>query len=317
MKKFAGIWTALVLTAVLMTGCSGADSQSGSKAKQEPGSSEAFPVKIDDASKQDVTIKTEPKKIVSLMPSNTEITYALGLGDKVIGVTTNDTYPKEVKKVEKVGDMNVNVEKVISLKPDLVLAYESAISSSADAMKQLKDAGITVLTVNDAHSFQEVYQSIEMIGEATGAEDKADKLISSMKSDLQEIKDKAKTISEKDEKTVFVEVSPAPEIYTTGKDTFMNEMLNVIHAKNAASGQTGWVQMTDEAIVKLNPDAIVTADGEKAADVEKRDGWNVINAVKHHNVYNVDPDLVTRSGPRLIEGVEELAESIYPDTFTK
>ncbi|MCY8986844.1 ABC transporter substrate-binding protein [Bacillus atrophaeus] len=317
MKKFAGIWTALVLTAVLMPGCSGADSQSGSKAKQEPGSSEAFPVKIDDASKQDVTIKTEPKKIVSLMPSNTEITYALGLGDKVIGVTKNDTYPKEVKKVEKVGDMNVNVEKVISLKPNLVLAHESAISSSADAMKQLKDAGITVLTVNDAHSFQEVYQSIEMIGEATGAEDKADKLISSMKSDLQEIKDKAKTISEKDEKTVFVEVSPAPEIYTTGKDTFMNEMLNVIHAKNAASGQTGWVQMTDEAIVKLNPDAIVTADGEKAADVEKRDGWNVINAVKHHNVYNVDPDLVTRSGPRLIEGVEELAESIYPDTFTK
>ncbi|MGZ9792096.1 ABC transporter substrate-binding protein [Bacillus atrophaeus] len=317
MKKFAGIWTALVMTAVLMTGCSGADSQSGSKAKQEPGSSEAFPVKIDDASKQDVTIKTEPKKIVSLMPSNTEITYALGLGDKVIGVTKNDTYPKEVKKVEKVGDMNVNAEKVISLKPDLVLAHESAISSSADAMKQLKDAGITVLTVNDAKSFQEVYQSIEMIGEATGAEDKAEKLISSMKSDLQEIKDKAKTISEKDEKTVFVEVSPAPEIYTTGKDTFMNEMLNVIHAKNAASGQTGWVQMTDEAIVKLNPDAIVTADGEKAADVEKRDGWNVINAVKHHNVYNVDPDLVTRSGPRLIEGVEELAESIYPDTFTK
>ncbi|MED4786054.1 ABC transporter substrate-binding protein [Bacillus atrophaeus] len=317
MKKFAGIWTALVLTAVLMTGCSGADSQSGSKAKQEPGSSEAFPVKIDDASKQDVTIKTEPKKIVSLMPSNTEITYALGLGDKVIGVTKNDTYPKEVKKVEKVGDMNVNVEKVISLKPDLVLAHESAKSSSADAMKQLKDAGITVLTVNDAQSFQEVYQSIEMIGEATGAEDKAEKLISSMKSDLQEIKDKAKTISEKDEKTVFVEVSPAPEIYTTGKDTFMNEMLNVIHAKNAASGQTGWVQMTDEAIVKLNPDAIVTADGEKAADVEKRDGWNVINAVKHHNVYKVDPDLVTRSGPRLIEGVEELAESIYPDTFTK
>lgn len=189
------------------------------------------------------------------------------------------------------------------------------MSASADAIKQLKDAGITVLTVNDAQSFSEVYKSIEMIGEAAGAEKKADQLVKSMKSDLKDIQEKAKTISKDEEKSVFIEVSPDPDIYTTGKDTFMNEMLNVIHAKNAAADQTGWVQMTDEAIVKLNPDAIVTTDGVKAKAVEKRDGWSEINAVKHHRVYDVDPDLVTRSGPRLIEGVEELAESIYPDTF--
>ncbi|MBK4204414.1 ABC transporter substrate-binding protein [Bacillus subtilis] len=312
MKKLAGIWTALLLAAVMMAGCGNTADQKDSKAKQK---TEVFPVTIDDASNQDVTIKKEPKKIVSLMPSNTEITYALGLGDKVVGVTTNDTYPKEVKKVEKVGDMNVNVEKVISLKPDLVLAHESSMSASADAIKQLKDAGITVLTVNDAQSFSEVYKSIEMIGEAAGAEKKADQLVKRMKSDLQDIKEKAKTISKKEEKSVFIEVSPDPDIYTTGKDTFMNEMLNVIHAKNAAAAQTGWVQMTDEAIVKLNPDAIITTDGVKAKAVEIRDGWSEINAVKHHRVYDVNPDLVTRSGPRLIEGVEELAESIYPDTF--
>lgn len=136
-----------------------------------------------------------------------------------------------------------------------------------------------------------------------------------MKSDLKDIQEKAKTISKDEKKSVFIEVSPDPDIYTTGKDTFMNEMLNVIHAKNAAADQTGWVQMTDEAIVKLNPDAIVTTDGVKAKAVEKRDGWSEINAVKHHRVYDVHPDLVTRSYPRLIEGVEELAESIYPDTF--
>lgn len=169
MKKRAGIWTALLLAVVMLAGCGNPADQKDSKAKPK---TEAFPVTIDDASNQDVTIKKEPKKIVSLMPSNTEITYALGLGDKVVGVTTNDTYPKEVKKVEKVGDMNVNVEKVISLKPDLVLAHESSMSASADAIKQLKDAGITVLTVNDAQSFSEVYKSIEMIGEAGGAEKK-------------------------------------------------------------------------------------------------------------------------------------------------
>ncbi|WP_438870519.1 ABC transporter substrate-binding protein, partial [Pseudomonas sp. L1(2025)] len=126
--------------------------------------------------------------------------------------------------------MNVNAEKVIALKPDLVLAHASSMSASADAMKQLKDAGITVLTVNDAQSFQDVYKSISMIGKAAGKEKQADQLIQSMKSDLSGIEKKAAAISEKDEKKVFVEVSP--DGYTTGKDTFMNEMLEDIHAKN-------------------------------------------------------------------------------------
>ncbi len=96
--------------------------------------------------------------------------------------------------------MNVNAEKVIALKPDLVLAHASSMSASADAMKQLKDAGITVLTVNDAQSFQDVYKSISMIGKAAGKEKQADKLIKSMKSDLSGIEKKAAAISEKDER---------------------------------------------------------------------------------------------------------------------
>ncbi|ASF30101.1 MULTISPECIES: ABC transporter substrate-binding protein [Bacillus amyloliquefaciens group] len=314
MKKITAVWAALFVTAFMVAGCSGAQEE-GSAAKQKAVSTEAFPVTIKDAANEKVTIKQAPEKIVSLMPSNTEITYALGLGDKVAGVTTNDTYPKEAVKKPKVGDMNVNAEKVIALKPDLVLAHASSMSASADAMKQLKDAGITVLTVNDAQSFQEVYKSISMIGKAAGKEKQADKLIKSMKSDLSAIEKKAEAISEKNEKKVFVEVSP--DGYTTGKGTFMNEMLEDIHAKNAAGSQTGWVQLTDEAIVKMNPDVIITTDGVKAAEVEKRAGWGAVNAVKHHNVYSVDPDLVTRSGPRLVKGVEKLAESVYPETFKK
>ncbi|KXZ17631.1 ABC transporter substrate-binding protein [Bacillus nakamurai] len=314
MKKITAIWTALLVTAFLIAGCSGGHEE-GSQTKQKAVSTEAFPVTVKDAANEKVTIQKEPKKIVSLMPSNTEITYALGLGDKVVGVTTNDTYPKETKKIAKVGDMNINAEKVIALKPDLVLAHASSMSASADAMKQLKDTGITVLTVNDAQSFQDVYKSIHMIGKAAGKEKEADRLVGKMKSDLSAIEKKADSISEKDEKKVFVEVSP--DVYTTGKGTFMNEMLEDIHAKNAAGSQTGWVQLTDEAIVKLNPDVIITTDGVKADEVEKRAGWGAINAVKDHRVYSVDPDLVTRSGPRLVKGVEKLAESVYPDTFKK
>lgn len=316
MKKLAGIWLSLLMVFGLIAGCSTTNHQS-EPLKKQTSTTQAFPVSIHDASNKTVTINKEPKRIVSLMPSNTEIVYALGLGKKVVGVTTNDTYPKEVKNIEKVGNMNVNVEKVISLNPDLVLAHASAMQGSEDALKQIEDAKIPVVTVNDAQSFAGVYQSIRMIGKATGTQKKATSLIKKMKSDLHGVKEKAKNISKDKEKSVFVEVSSAPSIYTTGKNTFMDEMLKTIHAKNAASQQKGWVQMTDEAIVKLNPDVIITTDGATLKDVKKRSGWKELKAVKNKQVYAVDPDLVNRPGPRLIEGVKEIAKSVYPETFKK
>lgn len=317
MKKLAGLLLSLLLAVGVLAGCGSAKAPEEPQNKQEK-TAEVFPVTMKDASGQEIKIEKEPKRIVSLMPSNTEITYALGLGKKVVGVTKNDTYPEEVKKVEQVGDMNFSVEKVIALKPDLVLAHASAMQSAEEGLKQLRDAGITVVTVNDAASFKETYQSIEMIGKATGANRKAEELVKSMKSDLAAMKEKAESIPEKEEKTVFVEVSPAPDVYTTGKGTFMNEMLEAIHAKNAASAQEGWVKMTEESVIKLNPDAIVTTNGPSSVkDIKKRSGWSGIKAVKNLEVYDVDPDLVTRPGPRLIKGVEELAEKIYPDVFKK
>ncbi|TWK03281.1 Vitamin B12-binding protein [Bacillus licheniformis] len=316
MKKFGLLLLSLLLAAGVLSGC-GQAQKPADEQKQEK-AAEAFPVTIKDASGQEVKIEKEPKKIVSLMPSNTEITYALGLGKKVVGVTDFDTYPKEVKNVEKIGGMEFNTEKIISLNPDLVLAHASSMQSAEEGLKQLKDAGITVVTVNDAASFEETYRSIEMIGKAAGAEDQAASLVKSMKSDLAGIKEKAAAISKADQKKVFVEVSPAPDIYTTGKGTFMNEMLEAIHAENAASAQKGWAKITEEAIVKLNPDAIVTTNGESAvSEIKKRSGWSGVKAVKNNEVYDVNPDLVTRPGPRLIKGVEELAEHIYPDVFKK
>ncbi|MEC1500296.1 ABC transporter substrate-binding protein [Bacillus sonorensis] len=317
MKKLAGLLLSLLLAVGVLAGCGTAKAPEEPKNTQEK-TAEAFPVTVKDASGKEIKIAKEPKRIVSLMPSNTEIAYALGLGKKVVGVTDFDTYPKEVKDVEKIGGMEFNTEKIISLNPDLVLAHASAMQSAEEGLKQLRDAGITVVTVNDAASFHDTYQSIDMIGKATGANREAKELVSSMKSDLAEIKEKAQNIPEKEQKKVFVEVSPAPDIYTTGKGTFMNEMLEAIHAKNAATGQEGWAKMTEESIIKLNPDAIVTTNGASSVkEIKKRSGWSSVQAVKNNEVYDVDPDLVTRPGPRLIKGVEELADIIYPDVYKK
>ncbi|MFX0563168.1 ABC transporter substrate-binding protein [Bacillus pumilus] len=315
MKKLTAIWLSLLLVMGVLAGCAGAETDHKAKSSQNnETAAAAFPVSIKDAAGKTVEIKEQPKRIVSLIPSNTEVAYALGLGDKMVGRSDFDNYPKEVEKVEKIGGLEFNVEKVISLKPDLVLAYASQMGSK-DGFKQLEDAGIQVLTVNDATSFKDVYKSINMIGEATGVKEASTKLVDEMKTKLNDIKKQAEAISKDEQKTVFVEVSGAPEIYTTGTNTFMDEMLSVIHAKNAAGDQTGWVQMTEEAIIKRNPDVIVTIDGSSLADLKKRDGWNAIKAVKEKQVFQLNTDLASRPGPRLVEGVEALAKSIYPDTF--
>jgi iron complex transport system substrate-binding protein len=307
----------VVLTFGLLFGCNGAN-ESKAPAKKEATKTEqaqaAFPVTVKDGLGEEVTIKSKPQKIVSLIPSNTEIAYALGLGDKIVGVSDFDNYPEDVKKKAKIGGMEFNVEKVISLKPDLVLAHASSVHSSKDGIQQLKDAGITVLVVNDAKSFADVYHSIELVGKATGTADKAQEIINNMKTKLEEIKEKAKQIKPQEQVKVWVEVSPPPQIYTAGKGTFMDEMLQTISAKNVAGGLEGWPMVTEEKAVAYKPDVIITTYGG-AKQVLGRAAWKDVPAVKNKRVYDVNTDLVSRPGPRLVEGVEELAKVIYPEIF--
>ena len=313
MLLLAAVWLA-----VFAAGCSG---QNGKKSAPEPAAEKAggFPVELTDGLGEKVKIEKEPERLVSLIPSNTEIAYALGLGDRVAGVSDFDNYPEETKEKEKIGGVEFNTEKIIALKPDLVLAHASTAASVKDGLRQIKESGIDVLIVNDAQSFKEVYKSIAMIGRATGREDEADSIISDMKSSLEAIAEKAAAATE--EKTVFAEVEPEPAIYTTGKGTFMDEMLTLIHARNAAGNEEGWAKMSEESIIAMNPDVIITTYGDYVKDapaqVLKRKGWKSVSAVKNRHVYDVDPDLVTRSGPRLAEGVEELAKAVYPEIFAE
>ncbi|MEJ9230028.1 ABC transporter substrate-binding protein [Peribacillus butanolivorans] len=320
MKKIYGLILVMLLTAGMMVGCNDT-SKEGTKEKQQTNHTEnqAFPITIKDATGEKVTIEEQPKKIVTLIPSNTEVVFALGLGKKVVGVSDNDNYPEETKEIEKVGGMEMNTELIVSLKPDLVLAHASSAHNSNEGLQQLKDAGIDVLVVNDAQSFDEVYESIDMIGQATGEHDKAKEIVANMKTKLKEIQEKAKSVKDEERKTVLVEVSPSPDIYTPGKNTFMNEMLNIISAENAAAKLDGWAKIDEESMIAANPDVIITTYGyytkDPVSEVTGRKGWEDVAAVKDGQVFDVHSDLVTRSGPRLIEGVEELAKSVYPNLF--
>ncbi|MBB6447696.1 ABC transporter substrate-binding protein [Bacillus benzoevorans] len=322
MRKIYSLLFILLLSIFVVAGCGAADKKevkgNDKTAKTEQAENGAFPVTIQDAADKEVVIEEKPEKIVSLMPSNTEIAFALGLGGKIVGVTDNDNYPEEVKEKEKVGGMEFNIEKIISLKPDLVLGFGGqAMGSSADGLQQLRDAGITVLVVNDATSFADVYKAINMVGTATGTKEEAETIVADMKAKVDEIKEKAAGIKEEDKKQVYIEVSPDP-LYAAGTSTFMNEMLDIIHAENVVK-EEGWPSIDQEAIIAANPDVILTTYGFYIEDpvgmVTGREGWQNLDAVKNKHIVDVDSDTVTRSGPRLVEGVEEVAKAVYPEIF--
>lgn len=325
MKKMYTSLFVLLLAIGLLVGCGQDSAEEQNEAdpqteEQQPTEQEnaAFPVTVKDALDNEVVIETKPERIVSLVPSNTEIAFELGLGEYVVGVTEHDNYPEEVKEKESIGGLDFNVEKVISLKPDLVLAHGSSADSLAVALQQLRDSGINVLVVNDAKNFDQVYASIELIGKATGKKQEAEKLAADIKAKIQEVEDKANEIKEEDRKKVFVEVFPEPEIYTVGTNTFMNEMLEIINAENIVT-EEGWPVISEEAIIERNPDVIIATYGHYTDDpvepIKNRDGWQDITAVKNGHVAAVNSDAVNRTGPRIAQGVEELAKAVYPEIF--
>ncbi|WP_226674890.1 ABC transporter substrate-binding protein [Rossellomorea aquimaris] len=321
MKHTFKVILSLFLAVGFLSACGTNDGdQSKNKENAEvSGDSSEFPLSLNDALDHKVTLEEQPKHIVSLIPSNTEILFELGLNKEIVGVSDFDNYPKEAADKEKIGGMEFNVEKIVSLEPDLVLAHESTAKSAEEGLNQLKDAGINVFIVEDAKSFEEVYTTINDIGVLVGKKDKAASIVSEMKSDLEEIEKKANEVSNK--KRVYVEVSPSPDIYSTGKNTFINQMLSMVNADNVMSEQEGWVKVNQESVISSNPDVIITTYGYYSENpkeqVMKRDGWKDVNAVKNEHVYDVHSDLVTRTGPRLVEGVEEIAKSIYPEVFAE
>lgn len=276
-----------------------------------------FPITIIDGSGQEITIEERPQSIVSLQASYTEISFALGLGEQIVGVSDYCNYPEEALEKEKVGARNMDVEKILEMMPDLVLVTDYHYKNHAVILDQLKEIGINVIVINSAASFEHTYTTIQLIGGVTGTITQADEMVQDMQQRLAQLIKKAEQVTVA--ATVWVEVSPAPDIFTTGSGTFMHEMLEAIGAINAAGHLEGWNKLTEEEIVVLMPDVIVTTYGYYVDNPEEgvysRAGWAEVPAIKNKRVYDVDSDTVTRPGPRLIDGVEQLGKIIYPDVF--
>lgn len=332
MKKMWQLWLTAVLAVLLLTACGGTDnnqdkgtdnnaSSTEQSGKDEGTDSEAsedaitYPLTITDARGKEITLEKAPETIISTLPSNTEILFELGLDDEIVAVDDYSDYPEAAKEKEKIGDMNLNIEKIISLNPDIVFGHEMSLPGSEAGYQQIRDVGIPVYVVKNAMNFDETYSTIEAIGEATNKPEEALKIVEDMKAKVEEVV--AKTADVETPKRVIVETSDVPEIYVPGKNTFMQEILDKIGAENVVT-EEGWIMISPEEIVKQNPDVMVIMHDytpDVINSVKKRDGFADLTAVKEDQVVQVDANLTSRTGPRLSEGLEEVAKAVYPEAF--
>ncbi len=275
-----------------------------------------FPAVITDILGRQVTIKEPPKRIVSLVPAVTETLFALGLGDKVVGVTKYCDYPAEAIAKPKIGGFSTpSAELIVAAQPDLVLAAEM----HKEFIPQLEQAGLTVVAT-ESLDLKQVLDEIRLIGRITGASAEAENLAADMQQRIDKIESKVKLLSEDEKPAVFFEVWPDP-LTTGGSRSFLNSLIVTAGGKNIAGDvEQDWVTLSPEVVLSRNPEVIIFSHhGDSLQTVEQlkaRKGWEQVRAIKSGRIgYIADENLVVRTGPRVIEGLELVAKYIHPDFF--
>jgi len=295
------------LLASMLAGC-------GSTTAEKPGSAAGvsgaqFPVTITDDASRTVTVSSEPERIVSLAPANTEIAFALGLGKKMVGVTTYDDYPAEVANIAKVGDFaSPNLEAIAAAKPDLVLATAGV---QAEMVTKLEELGATVVVI-DPQNIAGVYADIERTGKVTGTAQEAAKLEAGMKADIDSVR---KAVAGVAPVTAFIEIGQNP-LYTVGSGTLMDELLTLAGGKNVVT-QPSYVAYSAEQVIAADPQFYLATKGSMSdpSALKSRAGYDKLTAVKNGHVLILDDNLVSRPGPRLVEGLKQIAEGLHPEAF--
>jgi len=262
-----------------------------------------------------VVIKKYPSRIVSLAPSNTEILFALGLGDKIVGVTDYCNYPPEALNKTKVGGYStINIERVIALKPDLVVA---AYGNGKETIEVLKRANITVVALNPKN-IEGIKRDILLLGKITNTEENATKLIKWMDNIINNVKKKVKG----KRKVSVAHILWHDPIWVSGKNTFIDEVISIAGGYNVFNFQ-GWKVISVEDLIEKNPEVILVSSGSGMGG--KKDivyEWIVnderlkcVRAVKNGKVYVVDADIISRPSYRIAIAVETVAKLLHPEAF--
>lgn len=308
MKKLLILVIAMMMILNLV-GCAKPAAPQDAAPEQNAESVNTVKIEVTDFKGRKIVLDKVPQRIVSLSPSNTEILFALGAGEKVVGVTSYCDYPDEAKKVEQVGTFEgPNMELIKKVQPDVVLAGYI----QEEAVKTLEGMGIPII-VTEAESFEAIYQSINLIGKITGTAAKAEEIAAGMKNKIAEIEAKTK---DKEKPTIFYVVWTDP-LMTAGSKTFINDVIKVAGGINVAEKVESWAKYSAEELVKDNPDMLVAAlhstdEGMTKEDLSRNQIFSKLECVKQGKVYVMsDDNLISRPGPRIIQAVEEMNKAFF------
>jgi cobalamin transport system substrate-binding protein len=277
------------------------------------------PITLTDGLGNKFTLDKIPQRIISLAPSNTEILYAIGAGGQVIGRDDLSNYPDAAQQIPSVGGGfgQLDSEKIVSLQPDLVLA---AAITAPEQVQALEKLNLKVYYLPNPTDLNGMYANLETVAQLTGHQPEAQALIQSLKNRVDVVVKEVAPLST--HPLVFYELdSTDPNApWTSGPGTFIDTLIDMAGGSNVGHIlSSDWAQMSVESLIQQNPDIILLGDytygNVKPADVMARAGWKDIKAVEQGKVYPFNDDLVSRPGPRQVDGLEALAKILHPDQF--
>jgi iron complex transport system substrate-binding protein len=268
---------------------------------------------VDDLGRE-VPVPEAPGRIISLAPNLTEILFALGLSERVVGVTKFSDYPEEAKQKPTVGTyISQNVEKIIALKPDLILSTFGG--NREDTIVRLEKLGLPVY-VTKATTIGDIFVMIKTVGRITNTEVRATELVSDLENRVAAVID---SVKDSPRPLVFLQVNAKP-LMTAGGNTFHHQVIELAGGKNlAGSSPIRYPQYSIEDVIQRGPDVILISTMDRSGLFQRQKAawmqWQEIPAVRTNRVYFLDSDLVDRASPRIVEGLERMARLIHPERF--
>lgn len=270
------------------------------------GTAPGYPLTITDALGRRVTLIRPPRRIISVAPSVTEILFALGLHARIAAVSDADDYPPEaVAAKPKVGGVVLDVERIIRLRPDLILGVAGLQRAQLERLVALR---LPVVAV-DAETLADVYRQITLIGRLTGATRAAAAVVARLQQREQFVR---RAVAGRRARRVYVEIWGEP-LMTAGQGTFIADLITRAGGVNVFADVRGWPQVSEEAVIRRDPEVIVVTYPQGVHAVARR-RWQVA-AVREGRIGEVAPSLVSRPGPRVVDGLAALARIVHPEAF--
>lgn len=267
---------------------------------------------VDDLGRS-VTLPKTPRRIISLAPSITETLFAIGLGTRVVGVTQFCDYPPEVQSKPKVGYTHPNLEAIVALEPDLILAPRELLR--VDILGKLEQLQIPTYVL-DTTTVASILAHIQTLGQILGASAAADDLVYQMQRRIGEIQARTARLS----RPRVLYVLNSEPLITIGPGSFLHEAIEIAGGSNVASrARVAYPRLNMEAVLQADPEVILfptgRAEGIAEGEEERWQRWTTLSAIRLKRLRRVSNDLLNRPGPRIVQGIEALARAIHPEAF--